>query len=510
MGEVAFGEEFVAGLGADFFGADKFEANTYIHFFDAEGGALLQSLSYHTSCSQPINIGDETGYAKLVGYVGELGAAETVSEYGEDADEGPGPEAQFGSEVTFTYVVTNAGTKPLANVDLSDSVLGTPTYVEGDTDMNGLLDLNETWIYTATDTALSGQVTNTGTVTGTAVFEVDGQQISFEVSDADDANYIVVGGPSIEIEKYVKVENWTAFVPYVCETYGKPTALSFDYEESTEISNLQDGKATIVAGTTLDDDDVSWVLVTDKSNPFDSKAKIFFSDVVAVGDEFTAYSADGGESTFKADTYVHFFDDNPFDNLGSNELLQSVKYHTSCSQPINVGDVIGDATLVGYVGELGEVEVSQYGEDADEGPGPEAAFGSTVDFTFLISNTGTEDLTEVVFVDDRISDPASQNFQYVGGDDGDGVLNVGETWVYTASEEAPSEFGDVVNTASVTALAEVSGYDPIAVGDMDQAHYTAVEDYDLPYDSFALPELVDALPDVEITLTGAVDDGWTV
>ena len=68
--------------------------------------------------------------------------------------------------MTFTYVVTNTGNVPLANVVVSDDKLGPITSFTGDTNGNGLLDLTETWTYTKTATALAGQQTNVGTVTG--------------------------------------------------------------------------------------------------------------------------------------------------------------------------------------------------------------------------------------------------------------------------------------------------------------------------------------------------------
>ena len=67
-----FGEEFTADV--DLAGEDKFGSKTFIHFFDDQNGGLLQSLEYHTSCSQPIQLWDIIGNAELVGYVGEDGS----------------------------------------------------------------------------------------------------------------------------------------------------------------------------------------------------------------------------------------------------------------------------------------------------------------------------------------------------------------------------------------------------------------------------------------------------
>ena len=70
-GTVLLGETF--GIDATAAGADKLKANTYVHIFDLEG-EVLQTIKFHTSCSQPLALGDEFGGVQLVGFIGEHGA----------------------------------------------------------------------------------------------------------------------------------------------------------------------------------------------------------------------------------------------------------------------------------------------------------------------------------------------------------------------------------------------------------------------------------------------------
>lgn len=117
-----------------------------------------------------------------------------------DADLGPGPSFNVGDEITFNYVVTNPGEVDLANVTVVDDNAGgvpfSPSYVSGD-DGDGILQVGEVWLYTATITAsMAGQFTNTADVVGTPVVpNLD------DVTDEDPANYVVIGTPDIDIEK---------------------------------------------------------------------------------------------------------------------------------------------------------------------------------------------------------------------------------------------------------------------------------------------------------------------
>ena len=115
---------------------------------------------------------------------------------GQDADSPTGPHVPAGSTVTFTYVVTNTGNVPLSNVVVTDDKLGAIAGpASGDTNGNGLLDMTETWVYTATATAQVGQQTNVGTVTA------QDANTGTPATDDNPANYFG-DAPAVNIVKF--------------------------------------------------------------------------------------------------------------------------------------------------------------------------------------------------------------------------------------------------------------------------------------------------------------------
>jgi uncharacterized repeat protein (TIGR01451 family) len=85
-------------------------------------------------------------------------------------------QAHEGDTITYTYYVDNAGPYSACNVVVSDNVLGTPTFVGGDTNNNGCIDPDETWTYTAEYTVQAGDpdpLVNTATVSSDDVEDPD-------------------------------------------------------------------------------------------------------------------------------------------------------------------------------------------------------------------------------------------------------------------------------------------------------------------------------------------------
>jgi PKD repeat protein len=116
---------------------------------------------------------------------------------GEDADTPPGPLVLAGSSVIWTYVVTNTGDVGLNNVAVTDDQGATVTCPKT------VLEPGEAMTCSASGTAVAGQYANVGTVTGTPP---DGTPVT-----ASDPSHYFGAAPSIDIEKYVSVDNGTTW-----------------------------------------------------------------------------------------------------------------------------------------------------------------------------------------------------------------------------------------------------------------------------------------------------------
>ncbi|WP_414579517.1 hypothetical protein, partial [Anabaena sp. CCY 9402-a] len=488
-GNVTVGSQFSASItnaGA------TFGSNTFIYFFDQQGGPLLQSVQYHTSCSTPITLGDKALSATLVGYDGvngglislptstgpvvppisnpviqlpQIDAIFDVNNIGVTGDTAPGVVAQRGDIVTFTYQVTNTGNVDLTLDNLVDDNATpgdtsddfTPTYVEGDVNGDSIFNPGEVWYFQAKELATRPGL-NTNMVKVTAA-DAAGTTVTAD----DPANYLI---NPLDIEKLVAIQPIGAAEEglQVCQTEGKPEVMVFKYDPNLAFdTNQAAGKGGIVGTTNvLDDDPNAYIVVTDDSDPTNGlTGKTFFAGNVTVGSEFSASITNAG-STFGSNTFIYFFDEQ------NGPLLQSLQYHTSCSTPITLGDKALSATLVGYDGVNGSNLVrlpSPTFVDADTlATAPEAVIGTQVEYQYVVRNLGTEALSNVVVSDDKLGTPT-----YVEGDaNNNSLLDAGEEWIYTATETAVK--GDRTNTA--TATASLMG---IQVTDADSANYIGIK-----------------------------------
>ena len=124
----------------------------------------------------------------------------TNGEPGDDDNCVDGPTILVGDPVEWTYVVTNPGNVPLANVVVTDDQLGVIAGPDtGDDNGNGLLDPGEIWIYTATGIAQAGDYRNLAVASGVSPSGIP-------VEDDDPSCYFGAA-PQIDIEKFTNGED---------------------------------------------------------------------------------------------------------------------------------------------------------------------------------------------------------------------------------------------------------------------------------------------------------------
>jgi len=273
---------------------------------------------------------------------------------------------------------------------------------------------------------------------------------------------VLLSGDGIDIEKFVYVEPAPIAGEIMCNdyAYGKPVELTMKYTGggADATDTIQDpGKYAVTDEPGFEPyEALVDIIATSASNlACASPGNTFFSGEVVLGEEFVL-DVDNAAclDRFRSNTYIYIMDT-------ESNLLQTVQYHTSCSAPIQLGDVVGGIEVNGFFGtngigaELPE-EVDGYGADAD-GPGDaiDAFIGDTVVWTYVVSNIDQGPLSDVAIVDDNgTPDNAADDFipsavmdgdYNVGDTNTDGLLDMGEQWLYTAVDlvEAEGLYGNV-------------------------------------------------------------------
>ncbi|HEU0022490.1 MAG TPA: hypothetical protein VFR55_12595, partial [Dehalococcoidia bacterium] len=404
---------------------------------------------------------------------------------GEDAN-GPNdtgvPKIAVGDEVTWTYTVTSTGNVPLADVFVEDDN-GTPntsddfspTFVSGDVNGNDLLDLDEIWEYTASDTAidLGNAPGNVKTVEGCGTPSrptyqnkgvATGNATGTTVSAFDLSHYCNPPVPgTIDIEKWTKIAAPSSGGD-VCDTFGKPKQIKMRYTGDNVLEHTQASGKVIISGQ-LSGQSPVYIIASKNSDGGGSK---FFDGTVNRGEQFVI---DGTASKLGAQTYVLIY------NHQGGARLKSINFHTSCSQPLVLGNRFGGIQLIGFSGEKGNSgpfdPAPDFGVDADTPPtGPSGPVGDGVTWTYFVTNPGTTPLHNVAVTDDNGTpgNPADDfsPLPVMGDDNGDHILDLDETWLYQKT--------GTVKSGQYKNIGQVSGVDPHGntVRDQDPSHHIGV------------------------------------
>lgn len=276
------------------------------------------------------------------------------------------PTASVGSTVDFRVIVTDTGSTALTNVSVSDTGNTINNFTFGGKATLGSLTVGQSVTSDiATTKALSGYQVDTADATGTV--SLNGTTAT--VSALDTADY--TGGSSSNCGS-----GWggsggcgggwgssgssggstsngygcgSSSSGNLCSEYGQAQGIQFCYSASDCVSQqgLQSGLACVSGHDGCSN---AFVEVTNCANAYQSGAQNYFEGTVCNGQDFLASCGNGG--SISGDLYIHVFSSaQAFSQHQS--ACQTDTYVGGGSQQVCLGDQVGCATVVGYVGHSG-------------------------------------------------------------------------------------------------------------------------------------------------------------
>ncbi len=348
---------------------------------------------------------------------------------GEDADIPPGPSIPVGATVTWTYIVTNNGNTPIELVQLKDDKLG--IIWESSSPGTATMAPGATRTFTRSGIATAGQYRNVVTVTA---YSTEDSPAEILLTDSDSSHYLgIVSTPAIDIEKYTNDQDAdTPTGPY------------------------------LPIGST-----VTWkYVITNTGNVALGGLQVVDDQLGNLG-PFIDVMLEPGQSTTITRTGI---------------VVGGQHRNTATVTATYLGQTVTDTDPSHYFGINGEpnpsIDIEKYVNnlDADVAPGPSIQVGSTVTWTYTITNNGNVPLRVLEIIDDRLGNLAVPS---------DGVLHPGETWTLTRTGTAIA--GQYRNVATVKAREE-SDMITALITDSDPAYYYGTND--VPQPSVDLEKLI--------------------
>ncbi|TDT16750.1 putative repeat protein (TIGR01451 family) [Ilumatobacter fluminis] len=406
---------------------------------------------------------------------------------------GDGITVSPGREVTWIYTVTNTGDFALADVavvddngtvgDESDDLsteAGTIVFVDGDVDGDGLLDVDEVWVYRATGASALGTYENLADTVGTAtdpegnpMVDQDGENPFVDdegnstIVDDDPSGYVAVADPSIDIEKTTNgfqaddpagdQADPNNTVPYVL--LDQPIVWEYVITNTGDVDLFVTG---------FGDDRIDGV---------DAQCTegTIFPVTLTPGTSITC-TVEGVSEAQAGDLYVNVSDVEGIavDPAGDPIVDQDGVYPFVDDEGTSI---IVDDDPSAYYGASPAIDLEKAtnGQDADTGTGPFVALGGSVTWTYVVTNTGNTDLADLAVVDSVEGDVCTIEF-----------LAIGEsTTCELALEDGSTLVGQYENTGNVTGqpvdqqgnpiIDPVTGEPEPPIGDSDPSHYFGAE-----------------------------------
>jgi hypothetical protein len=299
-------------------------------------------------------------------------------------------QAHEGDTITYTYTVDNPGDVPLSSVSVTDNRIGVVPYQSGDTDSDGRLDTDETWIFTATYNITAGDdspLVNTASASG--AYAGSGTIVDWDTATVD------ILRPAIALDKIaesvlVHDDDTITYTYTVTNSGNTPLSDISVTDDAIEVVTYQSGDTN---GDEILDTDETWVFTaTHTTNAEDASPLV--NTATASGTDALEWTAESKEATASVDIL----------------------------RPAIALDKTADPT--------------------------EAYEGDIITYTYTITNAGNAPLSAISVTDDKLGSIIYEDAYQSGDTNEDEILDIDETWVFTAAYTITTEdVSPLVNTA---------------------------------------------------------------
>ncbi len=298
--------------------------------------------------------------------------------------------AHVGDSITYTYTVTNAGNVALGNITVTDDLIEAIAITGGDVNENGLLDVTETWEFTAdypVGAPAPETLVNTANVTGTYDAEI--------IVKATDNSSVAILRPGIALDK--TAAPGTVFVgDNITYTYIVTNTGNTLLENISVMDNIV-GPITVVTGNGNGD------------------------SLLDIGETWT----------FTANYTTSFEDAGLLENTANASGMDALEFRVNALDSAAVTVLTGGITL------------------EKSANATMVHVGDNITYTYTVTALGNYALFNVSIIDDRLGVIT----RFTGDTDEDNDLDTDETWVFTANYTANIEDPDLlVNTAIASGM----------------------------------------------------------
>ena len=322
-----------------------------------------------------------------------------------------------GEVIEYTITVDNTGNVDLTGVVLTDTFAGGATLVSGDTNTNSILETTETWVYSA-DYMVTQADLNAGAPL-VNVATVDTDQTALQ---QDDASSTVAQNPALTIEKSLTNAN-----DAVVDTAGEVIEYTITVDNTGNVdltgvvlTDTFAGGATLVSGDT----NTNGILETTETWVYSADYTVTQADLNAGAPLVNVATVDTDQTALQQDDAIS--------TVAQSKILHIEK----------------DATVPGNTANVA---------------------GEVISYTMAVTNLGNAAIANVVVNDPFTTNeaPVMNGLFNIGDLDQDNLLDVTETWQYTASHVVTQAEIDadvpIVNTATVTGTGATPDLDDASI-----------------------------------------------